>query len=376
MLKTIPFHIILSDSGANLTAGPTKLITSFTKYHVLLNEPITVIFGDKNVALSRSYLDFPGTLLNRVYLLDCLPHCILSTSDLNRRGFNVECTNRLICEITDDSHTLLLATPLNEPNQLYYFNFSDLLLPITHIPDGLPQISAVQIVEQPRLTKQQIADVIDLHERLNHPGSAVMARAIAAHAWTGISDSITAALIDRVFRNQACLSCHLGQTLHIPHGVGTGAPYPYIGYAISVDYVPVSVVALGGWTGFFCFRELTIGAVYFILCKQKVELIRALTRVRRYLLSCKCLPLRLLKLDAGTVENAAATITSLESEGVHVDSAAPEQQCQNPAERTIRTINHTVATTFSWPRFLGKSRYVHGDHFKCPPQHSQWRILP
>ena len=354
----MPFHITLSDSGANLTAGPTKLITFFKDNHILLQEPITVIFGDKNIALSRSYLDFPGTLLNRIYLLDCLPHCIFSTSDLNRRGFNVECTNRLTCEITNGSHTILLTTPLNEPNQLYYFNLSELLLPIQPISQGQPQISAVQLAEQPRLTKQQIADVIDLHERLNHPGSAVMARAIAAHAWTGISDSITAALIDRVFRNQACLSCHLGQTLHIPHGVGTGAPYPYLGYAISVDYVPVSVVALGGWTGFFCFRELTIGAVFFILCKQKLELLRALNRVRRYLLSCKCLPLRVLKVDAGTVENAAATITALESEGVHVDSAAPEQQCQNPAERTIRTVNHTVATMLIDQHFLGRDSWA------------------
>ena len=83
-----------------------------------------------------------------------------------------------------------------------------------------------------------------------------MAKALDNHAWIGIPDDIFPALVERVFSNQACLSCHLGNARHSPHRPGTGALYPYFSSSFSVDYVPVSVTALGGFTSFYLFREL------------------------------------------------------------------------------------------------------------------------
>lgn len=86
-LSSLPIYITaLSDSGANLTAGPLQVANILKLKPNILTEPIIVKFGNNGTAISRSYLDFPGTLLQRLYLLDILPHCIISNSALNLRG--------------------------------------------------------------------------------------------------------------------------------------------------------------------------------------------------------------------------------------------------------------------------------------------------
>lgn len=349
-----PFHTYtdaLSDSGANLTAGPSQIATILKTLPITLSEPIIIKFGNKSTAVSRSYLDFPGTLLHRLYLLDVLPHCIISTSDLNLRGFELRYTAQLTCDVYNSTGFKLTSTPLNPHNLLYYFDVTALLIPV---PTILPrQINAVRMEVLPRLTKQQISSVLDLHERLNHPGSAVMAKALANHAWIGIPNDITPALVERVFSNQACLSCHLGNARHSPHGPGTGAPYPYFGSSFSVDYVPVSVTALGGFTAFYLFRELLKGYVVVFLVKQKTKFMEAVNRTRAHFIAHGHPPLRLLLCDAGTVENSAASARELASLHISLDPAAPENQAQNPVERTVQTANHAISTMLLDQQFLG-----------------------
>ena len=353
-----PRHIstdALSDSGANLTAGPPQIAILLKKSPITLSEPIKIKFGNKAVAMSRTYLDFPGTLLDRLYILDILPHCIVSNSNLNLRGFEIRYTTDLTCDVHDATGIKLLSTPLNPHNLLYYFDIRALLIPVIPLS---PQICTARLEFLPRLTKDQIASVMDLHERLNHPGSAVMARSLAAHAWIGISPDITPALVDRVFSHQPCLSCHLGNARHSPHGPGTGAPYPYVGYAFSVDYVPVSVPALGGFTGFYLFRELYTGYVVVFLVKNKTKFMDAINRTRNHFLSHGHRPMALLLCDAGTVENSAASARELATLEITLNPAAPENQAQNPVERTVQTANHAISTMLLDQQFLGHDSWA------------------
>ena len=353
-----PHHIstdALSDSGANLTAGPPNIATILNKSPITLSEPIKIKFGNKAVAISRTYLDFPGTLLDRLYILDILPHCIVSNSNLNLRGFEIRYTTELTCDVHDATGIKLLSTPLNQHNLLYYFDIRQLLIPIKPFS---PLLCTARMEFLPRLTKDQISSVMDLHERLNHPGSAVMARSLATHARTGVSPDITPALVERVFSHQPCLSCHLGNARHSPHGPGTGAPYPYFGYALSVDYVPVSVPALGGFTGFYLFRELLAGYIVVFLVKNKTKFMDAINRTHNHFLSHGHRRIALLLCDAGTVENSAASTRELAAFEITLNPAAPENQAQNPVERTVQTANHAISTMLLDQQFLGHDSWA------------------
>ena len=342
----------LCDSGANLTACPTILAQILNITPLLLSEPITIIFANKTKAESNKYLDLPNTLIKRIYIIDSLPHCVLSVSQLNLYGFTVTFTSSLLCQISNLSGTILVSTPLDKDKELYFFDIAALLVS----PSVPLSISALKTVSHLHLTNNEIETVMALHERMNHPSSSVMARAIRDRAWTGLPDNITATLIERVFTNQPCLSCSLGKVHHWTPGPGTGAPYPYIGYAVSIDYVPVSTPAYGGFTAHFIVRELSIGYILVFLVKQKTEFVAVARKIRSYFLQFKS-ALRVIYTDSGMVEISESTHQQLALLHVTVRSAPPEQQNQNPVERTVQTLNYGIATMLAAQKYLSNEAW-------------------
>lgn len=243
-----------------------------------------------------------------------------------------------------------MSTPLDQDRELYFFDIVALTIapPLLSAP---ATISSINTATLPHLSKNQIDMVMTLHERMNHPSSSVMARAIRDRAWTGIPDEITATLVERVFINQPCLSCCLGKVHHWTPGPGTGAPYPYIGYAVSIDYVPVSIPAYGGFTAQFIVRELSIGYILVFLVKQKTEFVTVAQKIRSYFLQFKS-ALRIIYTDAGLVEMSESTRHQLALIHVAIHSAPPEQQNQNPVERTVQTLNYGISTMLAAQKFL------------------------
>jgi hypothetical protein len=85
------------------------------------------------------------------------------------------------------------------------------------------------------------------------------------------------------------------------------------------------------------------GHVVAILGKSKRVFIQAVMRVNSFYLQYG-FKMRFLRVDAGKVENAAASLVILNNNGISVQTAAPECQFQNPVERTVQTIGRGVAT--------------------------------
>jgi hypothetical protein len=189
----------LSDSGANLTACPPILSTILNVTPIILPEPIIIIFGKKTTAPSTSYLDFTGTILDRMYIIDSLPHCILSVPRLNRRCLMVAFTAKLMCEIIDDSsNSVIVSTPIDVERGLYFFDMTALLCPYSPL-QTTAVIASRRVAHLLHFTKDDINAVMALHECINHPSVSVMARVIRDYAWTGLPSNITAALVERVY---------------------------------------------------------------------------------------------------------------------------------------------------------------------------------
>ena len=285
-----------------------------------------------------------------MYIIDSLPHCILSVPKLNLRGLTVTFTSTLLCEIIDTSNTVIISTPIDVDRGLYFFDITALLSPFPVQPTQAI-ISTSRMVRTSHLTKADIDDVMSLHDHMNHPSVSVMARAIRDQVWTGLPPNITAALVERVFANQPCLPCYEGKAHHWTPGPGTGSPFPHIGYAVSIDFVPVSIPAYGGFTAQFIIRELSVGYVLVFLVTKKTEFLSVIEKTRLFFLKYPAV-LRVVYTDAGRVEISTETHQRLALNHITVRPAPPEQQNQNPVERTVQTFNYGIATMLVAQQFL------------------------
>ena len=202
-----------------------------------------------------------------------------------------------------------------------------------------------------KLTKEIIKTVLSLHFCTNHPSPSVMARAIRDRAWTGIPPEITPAIVERVFAHQICYYCAIGKVHHWTPGPGSGAPWPSIGYAVSIDYVPVSKRAFGGFNAMFLIRELRVGLLIVHLTRDKTTFPSVVYKLRLYFLQYG-LALRVIFTDSGGVEVSQKTRDMLNIHEIQIHPSPPEQQNQNPVERSVQTLNYGISTIMAAQQFL------------------------
>ncbi len=114
-----------------------------------------------------------------------------------------------------------------------------------------------------------------------------------------------------------------------------------IGSSISCDYVPVSIVARGGFKGYFLFREMKCEYIMAVLVSAKTQFLKSVLIVKAFFAQYGH-KMQSLIVDAGTVEKATVTKRSLNLEGITIQEAPPECQFQNPVERSQLTIANAM----------------------------------
>ena len=116
------------------------------------------------------------------------------------------------------------------------------------------------------ITQEQVDEVIELHKRMGHQSSAVMAKSIRDCALTNVD--IEYQLIERV-KQIDCPACVLAKRNKLPILSGSGLVPSQFGHTISLDReVRISPLAKGGYDGFYLFRERTIGYCHAFLVKD------------------------------------------------------------------------------------------------------------
>jgi hypothetical protein len=310
---------------------------------------------------------------------------IVSVSQANRNGYEIRCGTDMWCYILDRFGMCLGSFPIRDYDQLYYVDTQFLMdIPerTARVPRPqlqLPYHSKVNVIvarmesrechSKPAVVKVTIASdivrsrvrkgtrisketsrlIMWLHRRLGHASPTVMARALRANSWLGVD--ITAAQLEEEFRKKSCIVCMTSKATRLPITVGSGVPPPYIVHSISSDYVPVSVGARGGFTGYYIFRELLSGYVMVVLTKTKTYFTKAVLLVRAFFLQHGH-ALHNLIVDAGKVENAAETKYQLNQLGITVQAAPPECQNMNPVERSQQTLANAVCAALGDQRAL------------------------
>jgi hypothetical protein len=240
-------------------------------------------FANRSTAYSNKFV-YLGPLLGSTYILDDTPHVIVSVSQANRNGYEIRCCTDMWCHILDRFGVCLRSFPIRDYDQLYYVNTQFLMdipertarvpRPLLQLPyhskvnfvvarvestegDRKPAVVKVTIAsdivrtrvrKSTRISKETFRLIMWLHRRLGHASPTVMARALRVNSWLGVD--ITAAQLEKEFRMKACIVCMTSKATRLPITVGSGVPPPYIAHSISSDYVPVSVVARGGFTGY------------------------------------------------------------------------------------------------------------------------------
>lgn len=352
------------DTGANLSITNPHLAVMLDLDPVQWPRPVPITFGNATEAVSTHYVHL-GPLLGRVALVEDAPSTILTRQSLQEGGLSVlfrydgtvrifDMQDRVVFEDVLSPTVEFLMLPLAEfmpPHlieQLHQYQM--------RVSDDTQKVFPAMVNgrrRSPPVTAAEVADVMALHERMYHPSSAVMARALRAGAWPGVT--LDATLVERVFRHQDCLFCALGKMKRLPRCEGSTLSAAF-GDEVSMDYVPVTTVAKGGFKGAYVAVERTTGYawVYLTARHNGVQMLKAVEAVRLSL-SSHGHRLKMLRTDAGVVEAGLVLATQLAERHVVVNAAAPEAQYQNFVERFIQTAARGLATTLLAQRFLDNS---------------------
>jgi hypothetical protein len=107
----------------------------------------------------------------------------------------------------------------------------------------------------------------------------------------------------------------------------------------SVDFKPVTPLGLGKFIGFYLFAELTVGYKIAVLTRENnhIQLFQTVVQVQSFFKQHGH-TMRVLRSDAGAVENSADLALSLGALGITLEPAAPKCQFQNPVERSVQTV--------------------------------------
>lgn len=357
------------DTGANLSISHPSLATLLGVEPQEWPSPVPIRFGNSSDAVSTHYIDL-GRFLGHVALVDSATTTIITKRALHRQGisilFRADNVCRLILEATD---IVLYESRLSRADDFFMIPLQALLPPSmadwldgqlsevsssptssrskgagssAEVPGAHAEVNGRRAL--PPVTAAEITEVMGLHERMYHPSSAVMARALRSGAWPGTETSPT--LVERVFSHRDCLFCALGKMKRIPRPHGSSIT-PIFGHEVSVDYLPVKTVAKGGFTGAYIFVERAAGYAWAYLLKKpssSIWLYKAICYVRSTLNRYQH-QLCTVRTDAGSVEASEQLATKLADMGIVLNAATPASQYQNFVERFIQTAIHGIATT-------------------------------
>jgi hypothetical protein len=352
--EAVALTTAMFDSGANLSISNPHLACMLGVVPTNWPTPIPIQFGNASSAVSTQYIDL-GPLVGRIALVDSATTTILAKKVLHRQGLSVLFRHDLVCQILCKD-TVMYETTLDSPDSFFMIPLNQLLPPPLrrHLEDYLSQSKKVNARKAlPSVTEAEIKEVMELHERMFHPSSATMARALRAGAWPGVE--IVPTLVERVFQRQDCLYCALGKMKKIPRPPGS-AVTPLFGAEISIDYLPVTTKARGGHTGAYMIVERATGYAWAHLTSKHdhKQCYKAITHARLSLRRYGHI-LKQVRTDAGGIEGSEPLAILLSQDELVINAASPASQFQNFVERFVQTAIRGIATTLLAQRYLDNS---------------------
>jgi hypothetical protein len=216
---------------------------------------------------------------------------------------------------------------------------------------------------QLRVSRRLVEAVHWLHKCLGHAASSVsMTKCLREGAWRGVPLNIDDSMVQRVLDKVQCLACKLGQTNKLPMSQGTGMTECLVGEEFSVDaIVKVNPVSIRGFTGYYVFKELSVGYLFVVLFKthDAENLVASFKEMYLFFRSHGHRP-KQLRFDAGRVENSRHVYEELSKMEVETSPAAVEQQNQNPVERDVQTVKKGVSSMMIDQSSLSASYWCFG----------------
>jgi hypothetical protein len=372
------------DTGANLPITHPILADILGVTPQDWPSPIPIVFGNNTDCVSTQFIDL-GPLIGKMALVASAKTTIITKHALHRQGLSIWFRADGVCQLLNQQNQVLFQASLTSTDDFFMIPLATLLP--THLSLRLvaflttPAASVHGRHARPPVTAAEVAAVMDLHERMYHPSSAVMARALRVGAWLGVD--IEPTTVERVFAHQDCLYCALAKMKRNPRPHGSSL-MPSFGNEISVDYLPVTTTARGNYTGAYIIseRSQSYAWAYLTARHNNGQLFKAICYVRSALRRYG-FQLKTVRSDAGRVEGAQALSLNLAElgDGVVMTAAAPEAQFQNPVERFIQTAARGIAATLLSQRFLdntfwGMALLAWVRAWNCRPNESSGQYSP
>jgi hypothetical protein len=258
--------------------------------------------------------------------------------------------NRLLKTVARDERTRLHDIDVRELQEI---DFGQEIWALAARKDRLP----VEASPRARRSKLELITLRDrvfrLHKSLGHAHFRAMASAIRDGAITGTE--LTYQDVMLVAKHVDCTACALAKW-SVPENTSSLMVTPTEPFhTISVDGLgPYTPVAVGGYT-----RAIlaTCGATLFQMGKlikkyNGRELVSFLNDIVA-LAKSKKFVVKVVRYDAGSVENSEEVKHFLRLHQMEGRAALPEHQNQNPVERSVRTIKETVAANMIDQKTLG-----------------------
>ena len=350
--------MLMLDSGAAISVTHPEVAKLCGVPILKLSQPTVLHFANNTTAEAKYMANF-GPLLGKVLLCAEVSSTLISVVQLSRRyikccieyGFVYvkDMYDNVMVEQVLDYDVGLPYVPIDKFLNVQVHEFKFIVYPQPQYIGSINKVT--NRTTEPPVTKEQYLNVISFHERMGHLNPAVLSRAIRSNAWVSCHD-ISPKLIDKVFRSYNCIACALAKRNNHARQLGNQIPYMTIGTCISADWVPsTGDAAIGGFVGYFIFVDLATGFISVCLDKTKNNFLKHLKNVIRFYKSYNH-EVRIIRFDAGSVENADVTVTWIQDNNMLVEPAAVEAQYQNPAERYVQYIDNGVAAMLEGARHL------------------------
>ena len=131
--------LVLSDSGANISACPSLLADLLGLQQIAFEKLFLVEFGNKTKEWSYHYLVFPALFGSKIAILSSLRHIILSNTIANQNGYTISHTFNMTCVITQkgehgNPERKIFESSVNQTSNLYLFNVKDVLAVLPDLP--------------------------------------------------------------------------------------------------------------------------------------------------------------------------------------------------------------------------------------------------
>ena len=202
-----------------------------------------------------------------------------------------------------------------------------------------------------------VNEILWLHKRMGHPSRGVMSKAIRERSWIGIPSHITALISDHAMKRNPCTACDISKRNKLPIPCGSGVHPVEPGLVLSIDWQgAVNPSSVRGYVGFYLIKDLHSAYLHAIPTRDKT----AATYRATLALAIDFYQThghRVLKIrsDAGSAENALESAEFLSQFNIITDTAAPDEQQQNPVEREMQTLKKGVSALLIDQTALGPS---------------------